>query len=331
MDKHGTDEAMKNAKTKTSAEPRRLPFTARDAWRLRRQDMERREVKSHPRMQKPRRWDLLGKFLRIVAIFLKVTRLGKVARRTATHIELTRMDLFFPALPEAFEGYTVLHITDPHFDMVPEVVASSLAVLPREEVDLAVLTGDYREKTTGEYRQIMDPMAQLCRAIRAKDGIFVTLGNHDTVDMVPGFESMGLRVLANESVSIARGDHSIAVTGLDDVHYYYTEQAIEALTRPKAEFKIALVHSNEVANEAAALGYSLYLSGHTHGGQVCLPNGMPVFTHTDTPRSMAKGLWRVGELLGYTSRGAGVVALPIRLFSRGEIVLFTLRRGSPRV
>lgn len=330
MDKHLTDEIRKNAK-EAEQEPRRLPFTPRDSWRLRRQDMERREVKSHPRVLKTRRWDLLGKCLKLFAIFLKVTRLGKVAKRTALQIDLTRMELFFPALPTEFDGYTVLHITDPHFDLVPEVVARTLAVLPREEVDLAVLTGDYREQTRGEHKQILDPMAQLCRGIRAKDGILVTLGNHDTVNMVPDFESMGLRVLVNESVTLTRGEASIAVTGLDDVHYYYTEQAIEALTRPKDEFKIALVHSNEVASEAAALGYSFYLSGHTHGGQVCLPNGTPVFTHTDTPRSMARGLWRVGELLGYTSRGAGVVALPLRLFSRGEIALFTLRRGSPSV
>ncbi len=327
MEKKVTDETNRNL----AVDPHRLPFTARDGWRLRRQDMERREVKSHPRLLIPRRWDLLGKCLKIVSLFLKLTGLVNVAKQTALNIELTRLELFFPALPTAFDGYTVLHITDPHFDLVPEGVARALSLLPREDVDLAVLTGDYREKTKGPHRQILPLLAQLCGGIRAKDGILLTLGNHDTVEMVPDFESMGLRVLVNESVTLQRGDSSIAVTGLDDVHYYYTEQAIEALARCKEDFKIALVHSNEVASEAAALGFSLYLSGHTHGGQVCLPNGFPVFTHTDTPRSMAKGLWRVGELFGYTSRGMGVVALPLRLFSPGEIVLFTLRRGSSGV
>jgi len=323
MDRHLTEEK----KTLQTPEPRRLPFTPRDAWRLRRQDMEKRKVKSHPRQLVGRRWDLLGKVLKVAKWFLDVAGLRGASQRTALDVELTRIELNFPALPAQFDGYRILHITDPHFDLVPEILGRILAVVPREEVDIAVLTGDYREDTAGEHKQILDPMAQLCRAIRAKDGTFVTLGNHDTVAMVPDFEAMGLRVLANESVTFNRDGASLTLTGIDDVHYYYTEQAIEALTRPKEPFKIALVHSNEIASEAAAFGYSLYLSGHTHGGQVCLPNGLPIVTHTDTPRSMAKGLWRVGELTGYTSRGAGVVAFPLRLFSRGEITLFTLRKG----
>ncbi len=327
MDKHLTEEIKKSQ----AAEPRRLPFTARDAWRLRRQDMERRKVKSHPRLLVGRRWDLLGKILKVAMWMLRALGLRSFAKRTALDVELTRIELNFPGLPAEFDGYKILHVTDPHFDLVPEIISHMLAALPREEVDIAVLTGDYRDRTDGEHKQILDPMAQLCRAIHAKDGTFVTLGNHDTVNMVPDFESMGLRVLANESVALTREGASIGLTGIDDVHYYYTEQALEALARPKEAFKIALVHSNEIASEAAAFGYSFYLSGHTHGGQICLPSGIPIVTHTDTPRSMAKGLWRVGELIGFTSRGAGVVALPLRVFSRGEITLFTLRKGPASV
>ena len=79
----------------------------------------------------------------------------------------------------------------------------------------------------------------------------------------------------------------------------------------------------ELADVAAANGFDLYLAGHTHGGQVCLPGGRPIITHMVRLRRYASGLWRHGSMVGYTSTGVGITALPVRYFSRGEVVLLT--------
>ena len=78
---------------------------------------------------------------------------------------------------------------------------------------------------------------------------------------------------------------------------------------------------------AAEAGFRLYLAGHTHGGQICWPGGHPLITHLHRLRHYSRGLWRHGEMLGYTNTGAGVSGLPVRFHSRGEVALVTLRRG----
>jgi predicted MPP superfamily phosphohydrolase len=300
---------------------------ARDEWKSKRENMERLGLRTHPRKNiRKKFW--LEYFYRVVRFFLSLTGLDFFTKKSVLDIQLTRKEVYFDNLPLEFDGYKLLHITDLHFDFVPEVLDATLAALPDELVDLAVFTGDYQEVVRGDHSEILEPMKKLCDAIQSKNGILATLGNHDTAAMVQDFESFGIKVLVNESVRLQRGNSNLEITGLDDVHYYFTEAAMTALTKTKADFKIALVHSNEMAAEAGHYNYSFYLCGHTHGGQICLPGGTPVIWQTDHSRDMAKGIWRFGNLVGYTNRGAGVIALPIRLFSQGEIALFTLRRGT---
>ena len=93
-------------------------------------------------------------------------------------------------------------------------------------------------------------------------------------------------------------------------------------------FRIALVHSAEIADHAAAAGFGLYLCGHTHGGQICLPNGRSLFTRLRRCHFGARGEWRAGAMIGYTSNGLGVGEVPLRFNCRGEIAMITLRRGA---
>jgi hypothetical protein len=148
--------------------------------------------------------------------------------------------------------------------------------------------------------------------------------------MVDALEQTGFEVLINRSLVLRRGDESLRVTGLDDVHCFYTEAARTALDDHGDDFRIALVHSAEVADYADEAGYALYLCGHTHGGQICLPGGRPLISQLKRCRHAARGLWRQGRMAGYTSCGLGVSGLPVRFNSRGEAALITLRRKADR-
>jgi uncharacterized protein len=166
------------------------------------------------------------------------------------------------------------------------------------------------------------------------------LGNHDSHEMVEPLEdAVGVRVLTNEQVEIARDGESIALIGFDDPYRFYSASSrrFAAALRSQFEasgradpFRIMLVHTPDLAEEAARLGCALYLCGHTHGGQICLPGGRPIVQHLHKEKGLGRGLWRRRQMIGYTSLGAGVAgSLPIRLFAPPEITLFRLRRASP--
>jgi predicted MPP superfamily phosphohydrolase len=195
-------------------------------------------------------------------------------------------------------------------------------------VDLCVLTGDFRNAERGPFTQtaILEPLAAIRQSVRAGDGFLATLGNHDVSDMVAPFRRIGLTVLINRTHQVHRGAQALALTGIDDVHRYYTPAASAALAaHDRQAFGIALAHSPEMAGEAAAAGHDLYLCGHCHGGQVCLPGGRPVITHLSRHRDLYAGLWRYGEMWGYTSRGAGLADPPVRFNCQGEVTEFRLR------
>ncbi len=246
----------------------------------------------------------------------------------ARDVRIVKHELTFPDLPPAFDGYRLLHLTDFHIDSLPgleDVISEQVTSLP---CDACVLTGDYRFLAFGDYPpEVRYPLQQIMHSVRATDGIYAVLGNHDTHPAVRLLEGMNVRVLLNESVTLDRGAQQITLTGTDDPHYYYHPEMVSALRQSPDSFKVALVHSPELYQEAAAEGYHLYLCGHTHGGQVCMPGGTPVLRNLRKGRHLASGRWQAQQMIGYTSAGCGVSGLPVRFFSRGEITLFTLKCG----
>jgi predicted MPP superfamily phosphohydrolase len=157
------------------------------------------------------------------------------------------------------------------------------------------------------------------------------LGNHDSVAIVDPLEAQGVRVLVNEWVTVARGRERIVVTGLDDVHYFESPMAYKAIAAAPEGFRIVLVHSPEAAGAAAFNGHDLYLCGHTHGGQICLPGGRMIFTGQRGERRFARGRWACGRMAGFTNRGAGASMLPVRFNAAPEIAFITLRRFKSRL
>lgn len=294
----------------------------------RRAQIEARDEKHTPFGIRRRHWGEFKQLLVPFRIFLKAGLIYEAGRRRALDLRLVDLELYFSNLPTEFDGYRLLHLTDLHVDGHPQMADIIAGLARRRPVDLCVWTGDYRWRVHGPYDQVLPGLATIHAAVAAADGHYATLGNHDPVAMVEPLEQLGLRVLANETVTLHRGRSSLHVTGLDDVHYFYTEEAAAALDRAPVGFRVALVHSPEAAHLAAAAGFSLYLCGHTHGGQVCLPGGWPILTNSAIHYRHAKGLWRRGQMIGYTSNGAGTSGLPVRFFSRGEVTVITLRKKS---
>lgn len=266
-------------------------------------------------------------FIPAANLALKMTGTYHWGKANAKKIKVKEFELQFENLPQAFDGYKILHLTDLHLDSLPGIEQTICEKLEKLDYHSCFITGDYRQKLIGEYSdKVLSPLHDIMGCIQAEDGIYATLGNHDTFQIVEHLENMGVRVLTNESVRIKRGAESIMLTGVDDPHFYYTRHSVEALNTEQGTFKIALVHSPELYREAADQAYDLYLCGHTHAGQICLPMGIPLITHLKKGKKLYKGLWKVDEMQGYTSAGCGVSGVPVRFNSRGEISVFTLRK-----
>jgi uncharacterized protein len=296
------------------------------AWLETRLGMESRRIRMTP--DGPRRNVPLRAVKAAMGLGLRAIGLWRRGLANGLDIRYRILELSLPRLPREFEGYRILQVSDPHFDAAPGLGDSIVHAVAGAEVDLCVLTGDFRGAERGAFTQteILEPLAALCRTVRAADGILAILGNHDVADMVAPFERLGLRVLINQAHHVRRGRESVAITGLDDVHRYYTPAANAALSaHDPRTCGIVLAHSPEMAGEAAAAGHALYLCGHCHGGQVCLPGGRPLITHLSRHRNLYGGLWRHGDMTGYTSHGAGLSNPPVRFNCPGEVTEFRLR------
>ena len=247
--------------------------------------------------------------------------------RNAGKVELRHHRVTSRNLPGAFDGFAILHISDLHADMSEPAMARVIELVRDIPYDAAVLTGDFRGQTFGPYDAALAGTARVVERLRGP--VYGVLGNHDTVMMVPGLEAMGIRMLMNEGVSLERGASRIHLAGVDDAHFYRMDN-IEKASRdvPQDEFSILITHTAEIYRQAAHAGFDLLLSGHTHGGQICLPGGVPITLDAALPRAMGAGGWRHHGMIGYTSVGAGCSIVPVRFNCPPEITLHHLRAAS---
>ncbi len=245
-------------------------------------------------------------------------------RRNARRIERNEVDVVVTGLPTAFDGFTILQLSDIHAEISDRHLHARLArALHGIRADLGLLTGDFTPDSGDP-----SPLHILADALTNSTielGWLATLGNHDRAELVDAAEAVGIRVLINETATVRRNADVMYLTGIDDVRTFGTAAGITALrSAPSDGFRIVIVHSAHCASMASALGFGLLLSGHTHGGQVCLPGGIPVLCD-GVPRRLSKGLWRLGSMQGYTSRGIGTTMAPLRFNCPPEITLIRLR------
>jgi uncharacterized protein len=257
---------------------------------------------------------------------LRLTGLYGRGRRNAERVIVKHNDVRFKELPPLFDGFTLLHISDLHVDMNEGAMRRLIELVGGLGYDLCVLTGDYRGRTFGPFEAALDGIARV-RAL-LKGPVYGVLGNNDSIQMIPGLEAMGIRMLLNECEAIVRGDQRIHLAGIDDAHYFKVDNIEKAASQiPDGEFSILLSHTPEVYRQAAYAGFNLMLSGHTHGGQICLPGSIPIIVDSLFPRYMVAGAWQYHEMVGYTSVGAGSGLVAVRFNCQPEITLHHLRRG----
>ena len=255
---------------------------------------------------------------------LKLTGLYARGQKNAAQIEIKQNRVKSTKIPKAFDGYTILQLSDLHVDMSQDAMKHLNSILQSINYDLCALTGDYRGQTFGPYEAALAGMSRVCAEITKP--IYGVLGNHDTVRMLPGLEGMGIRMLLNECETIELDHQRIHIAGIDDAHFYRADNIEKAASGiPSDEFSILLSHTPEIYRPAALAGFDLLLSGHTHGGQICLPGRIPITLDSVLPRYMGSGPWNYLDMIGYTSVGVGSSVVPVRFNCPPEITLHCLQ------
>lgn len=232
-------------------------------------------------------------------------------------------------LPRDLDGFTILHLSDLHFGRTyPEHARAVFRLVDGITADLCVVTGDFRHGHYGPDDHVVPMFRELLNQLRIRYGCWAVLGNHDTLSLGERLESgAGVRVLYNEAEPVTVGAGvRFWVAGVDDPHWFRLDDPDRALHGvPEGEFRMMLAHSPEAAAAAARRGVALYLCGHTHGGQICLPGSVPIMKNARCPRFLLKGLWRLGAMTGYTTTGLGFTDLPQRFWCPPEAVMLRLR------
>lgn len=242
--------------------------------------------------------------------------------------EVTERDVFLRGLPEAFEGFRVAQVTDVHHSrLVPlaevrRVVELANAARP----DLVVMTGDY----TTARRNYIEPCAEALGELRAPEGVWAVLGNHDHYNdgelTARALERRGVRVLSNANTTLRRGADALQLAGVDDWSWGKADWGRTLRGVDTARPTLLLSHEPAVFDFPEARGLSLTLSGHTHGGQICLPLVGAPARFVEGFRYL-RGLYERDGAQLYVSRGTGMIGLPVRLGARPEVALLRLRRG----
>ncbi|MCP4180249.1 MAG: hypothetical protein GY756_20995 [bacterium] len=271
--------------------------------------------------------------LRIVITAVKfvfeILGIMKIAYREAHDLHSKKQIIYFENLPKEFNDIKILFLSDIHIDLVENIKDKLFKIINEAEFDICILGGDYVYKRKEIYSDdIKEFYRELIAEIQHKSmGIYGILGNHDKYASGIFLESLGVKMLVNESVKIEKNGEAVYISGIDDPAYFgaHDFESCQKDINVAECFKILISHSPGTYEDAEKFSYSLCLNGHTHGGQICLPGGSMIFSNTSAPKKLAKGYWKYKDLQGYTSNGIGCSGFAGRLYCKPEVVTLTLK------
>lgn len=260
--------------------------------------------------------------------------------------QVIKHTLFFDDLPKAFEGFKLTHISDIHsgsFDNT-EKISHGIDLINEQESDVILFTGDIVNNTADE----MDDWIPYFKKLKAKDGKYSVLGNHDygeyarwkTVEEKErNFEAIknihpkiGFNLLLNESVYLEKGNDKIALVGVENWGTRFKKAGDLKVASSKIQqedFKILMSHDPSHWNAEVKTddnNYHLTLSGHTHGMQFGIEIPGIKWSPVQYVYEQWAGIYTAFGRYINVNRGFGFLAFPGRVGIWPEITVITLKK-----
>ncbi len=254
------------------------------------------------------------------------------------------LDLPCERLPRGFDGLGVLHLSDLHVTKWTKKLDVWREELGKLKPDVVVITGDLGHRSW-LWQRSLENVQRLLEPLRPKLGTYFILGNHDSAKLGPALAETrdpagGRRVmLRNETVFVVgeksevriqnseeRGEGDrIALIGVHQHRRIDTDIPAAMQSVRAADFKLMLLHYPDLVHPAIAAGVDICLAGHTHGGQVCWPDGSPLFGQDTLTPAQCTGVHRINGTWMIVNRGIGAAGVKVRFFCPPQAVMFTLR------
>jgi hypothetical protein len=257
-------------------------------------------------------------------------------------IEWNSLRLTLPRWPVALNGLRLLHLSDFHLRRRwPAVMDLVLLRMRENPPDLVLITGDFVDNKQN-HRPAMPQVRKLVEGLRSRHGCFAIHGNHDSYKIGVELGGLGVKFLDGRRAVVELPGGRIELIGLPGKHRReLRESFLNSLPAREAGVpRIVLSHFPDHLTRTGGLDADLFLAGHTHGGQICLPDGRALIWHDGLPRNLSKGAHRIGDTWLVVSRGLGYTGIPLRMFSRPEVVEIVccsgtggppVLRGTPRI
>jgi hypothetical protein len=261
-------------------------------------------------------------------LFWLVSRVVDRGRYSPEHFDVNGFDLPVERLPAAFDGYRIIHLSDIHMGtwMNRERLEGVVELVLAEKPDLVAITGDFVSYTLDES---LDELTEILARLHAPDGVYAVRGNHDCWTDPERVSAMlgeaGIVELRNDFKRIEREGQRLYLAGVDDVYDERADLAAVIARLPDDGAAVLLAHEPDFADQVAGTGrFELQLSGHSHGGQLNFPVVGPLFL-PHLAKKYPRGLYQVGGMKLYTTRGLGTTALQLRVQCAPEIAVIALR------
>ncbi len=266
-----------------------------------------------------------GFFLWTYASGLVVCSYGVTLRRWWFRVE--RHEVPIRGLDSRLDGFRIAHLSDLHVGgLTPQWWAMRWTHAANAEApDIAVVTGDMVTNGT----EFHGAIAEVVGALRAKNGVFAIMGNHDYFGegepLISLLVSRGVRMLRNEGLVLERDDAKMYLAGIDDTWTRRADMDRALAERPDGMPTVLLAHDPEKFPQAVRHGVELTLSGHTHGGQVAVPFIPKRVNASKLAHNYSLGFYEDGDSTLYVHPGLGTTGPPIRLGVAPAVVVITLR------
>ncbi len=241
-------------------------------------------------------------------------------------LEIKNVFIKIHALPKQFEGMTIAQLSDIHHcKYVPrEFIKKCVRKVNALSPDIIALTGDFVYGS----KEFLSSVGEELSELKAKEGVFAVLGNHDCKDVTADILSKkGIRVLINEHIPLYRKKDYLFIAGVDDL--WAGKLDLETTLKGTDDKpKILLCHNPDAIEKIKHTNVDFVMAGHTHGGQVSLPLYGPPVVYSKFGARYAAGLFHEEKTIMYVNKGIGVSNFPVRFFARPEITLFTLQNSA---